>query len=195
MDGKFTFTANGQRHEAGIAWDSKTERYEVRAPTLKAMSFVEPGDRREVVSYLNEEQALRVVPTTKFTIYSHGQFFKPVIPVARAGAFQLLDVLTDAAELAEAGSEKGDAIVGDDWDPDSVFGLLSALDPSSARLAPAAFGAVFNSPDMVLCTDLGAEVADFVVTQGKRIAFIHAKASSTEAFTRRAPSMRLHRKQ
>ena len=53
MDGKFTFTANGQRHEAGIAWDSKTERYEVRAPTLKAMSFVEPGDRREVVSYLN----------------------------------------------------------------------------------------------------------------------------------------------
>lgn len=90
-------------------------RYHLESSTLQDELFVEgSGDARELVSFINEEQALRVVPATRTTIYAHGHFFKPVIPLRRAGAFQLLDVLHPVDELATVGSEKGDAIIDDD---------------------------------------------------------------------------------
>lgn len=58
-----------------------------------------------------------------------------------------------------------------------MFGLISALNPTSAREAPDPLKALLAEPDMLLCTDLGTEVADFIVTQGNRVVFMHAKAS------------------
>ena len=58
------------------------------------------GEARERVNFINEEQALRVVPMTRSACYSHGHFFKPVIPLRKAGAFQLLDVLHPVDDLA-----------------------------------------------------------------------------------------------
>ncbi len=120
-----------------------------------------------------------MVPRERTAIYARGSFFKPIIPTSRVGSFRLLDVLHPTEELKEAGSEKGAAILNDDWDPASLFGMISALAPSCARQAPAEMSAILSSPEFVLCTDLGPEVADFVATQGSRVAFIHAKAAST----------------
>jgi hypothetical protein len=36
--------------------------------------------------------------------------------------------------------------------------------------------------DMLLCTDMGSEVADFVLTTPRRVAFVHAKASSKKSY-------------
>jgi hypothetical protein len=36
---------------------------------------------------------------------------------------------------------------------------------------------LLNQPDLLLCTDLGTEISDFVATQGARVVFMHAKAS------------------
>ncbi len=170
--------ANGETHGATLSWDPIMSRYHLESSTLQDELFVEgSGEARELVSFINEEQALRVVPATRTAIYAHGHFFKPVIPLRRTGAFQLLDILQPVDELATVGSEKGDAIIDDDWSADCVFGLISALNPTSAREAPDPLKALLAEPDMLLCTDLGTEVADFIVTQGNRVVFMHAKAS------------------
>jgi superfamily II DNA or RNA helicase len=179
-DGEFSFVANGETRDASIHWDVRRGRYEVDAPSLAAELFMlREGERRELLAAINSDQSLRVVPVGGTTLYAHGSFFQPIIPATRVGSFRLLDVLYPITELATAGSEKGTAIVDDDWQPDSVFGLISALTPGSTRTAPAAMSSVLTSPDMVLCTDLGTEVADFVITEARRAVFIHAKASRT----------------
>jgi hypothetical protein len=180
LDGTFSMTVNGQQHEATLTWNERKDRYEVSAPSLATELFVtREGEERELVALINADQRLRVVPTERTTLYAHGNFFKPVIPATRVGSFRLLDVLYPVPELGTASSEKGAAIVNDDWDPDSAFGLVSALSPGSGRPAPDAMRTLIQAPDLVLCTDLGTEVADFVITEPHRVVFIHAKASGT----------------
>jgi hypothetical protein len=94
--------------------------------------------------------------------------------LTRVGSFRLLDVLSDVPELENATSEKGRAIVNDDWEPASVFGLVSALAPETGRESVGAMRTLVHSPDLVLCTDLGTEVADFVLTTSDRVVFVHA---------------------
>jgi superfamily II DNA or RNA helicase len=182
-DGAFSITVNGTRHDAALLWDAEKGRYEVRSSSLQDELFVtREGEQREFVASINADQALRVVPKERTSIYAHGSFFKPIIPATRVGAFRLLDVLYGTQELATIGSEKGTAIVNDDWDPASVFGLISALAPGSRRQAPSQLNAILSAPDFVLCTDLGTEIADFLITQGSRVVFIHAKASATPRY-------------
>jgi len=178
VDGRFSLAANSQSHAASLSWNASMGRYDFDSPTLRSEQFTDvDGDRRELVSFINEEQALRVVPATRTALYSHGHFFEPTLPLRKTGAFQLLDVLYPVAQLAAATSEKGDALVGDDWQPTSVFGLISGLDPGGTHGAPEAMKELLDQPDMLLCTDLGTEVADFLATQGTRVVFMHAKAS------------------
>jgi hypothetical protein len=179
-NGEFTVIANGKAHQAKLSWNAGFERYDLVAHTLRAEAFVErDGEHRELLTYVNQEQALRIVPSNRTEIYSHGHFFKPIRPDRRIGGFQLLDVLVGIDALANTSSEKGETTVDDDWNPESVFGLISALAPASPRAAPAQMTALLPAPDLLVCTDMGTEVADFVATQPGRVVLIHAKASST----------------
>ena len=179
-DGAISITVNETEHNGTLTWDPHRERYELAIPSLQDELFVtREGEQRELVSAINADQALRIVPEDRTTIYAHGNFFKPIIPATRAGAFRLLDVLYDTPALANAYREKGTAIAADDWDSQSVFGTISALAPGSGRQAPENMRTLLSAPDLVLCTDLGTEVADFVVTDARRVAFVHAKASRT----------------
>ena len=172
-------TVNGKPHPATIRWDGDGQRYDFESPSLRSEDFREvAGDERELVAYINDEQALRVVPVKRNLLYSHGHFFLPLLPSHRARDFRLLDILQPIEELAAAKSEKGTAIINGNWQADSVFGMISAMAPGSDPPAPPAWIAVLNHPDMLLCTDLGTEVADFVATQDQLAVFIHAKASA-----------------
>ena len=178
-DGEFRIVANGVEHAASVAWDDERERYQLRMPTLQSERFeTVEGEPAELVRLINREQLMRVVVRGCDTIYAHGSFYRPIIPATRTDSFQLLDILYDVDELVSAKSEKGTAIVNDDWHPESVFGLISALAPAGARTAPAKMAAIVTSPEMILCTDLGIEAADFVITEAHRIALVHAKAST-----------------
>jgi superfamily II DNA or RNA helicase len=183
-NGAFVISVNETAHEGTLAWDTERARYDVSIPTLQDELFVsQDGETRELVSSINADQALRIVPEARTTIYAHGSFFRPVIPATRAGAFRLLDILYSVESLETAATEKGRAIVNDDWEDGSVFALLSALAPENHRAAPESMQSLFPDPNLVLCTDLGTEVADFVVTGDRRVAFIHAKASRTTRLT------------
>jgi superfamily II DNA or RNA helicase len=176
--GLFQIRANGVPYDATVKWDPAMARYDLSAPLLSAQAFHErTGDQRELLAEINRAQALRVVPAPRRQIYSHGSFYEPVIPVRRKGGFRLLDVLVPVPALDSVTSEKGTATAGDDWDPASVFGLISALDPGSARPAAAAISRFLPSPDLLLCTDMGTEIADFMATAPGRVVFMHAKAS------------------
>ena len=177
-NGTFSMAVNGDSHQASVTWNDERARYELRSPSLATQLFVtRDGERLELIGAINANQALRIVPTERTTLYAHGSFFKPIIPATRVGSFRLLDVLYAVPELAEAASEKGTAIANDDWQQDSVFGLISALAPDSEPSAPEAMDSLLGAPDLVLCTDLGTEVADFVITDPRRVVFVHAKAS------------------
>jgi superfamily II DNA or RNA helicase len=179
--GIFRILANGNSHDATLRWDSLMERYELGAPSLSAEAFHERGgDERELVAHINRTQSLRIVPAERRQIYTHGHFYEPVVPVRRAGGFRLLDVLVTVPELDDATSEKGNAITGDDWAPDSVFGMISALEPDNPRDAPDALAEILPSPDLLVCTDMGTEVADFMATSPGRAVFMHAKASANK---------------
>lgn len=188
--GIFALDVNGENHEVAVTWDADRGRYELRSPSLQSEFFVtKRGETDELLSVVSSEQLLRIVPRERTTIYAHGSFYKPIIPATRPGSFQLLGVLYPVSELAEARLEKGTAIVNDDWQSDCVFGLISALSPTSTRRAPEAMRIYAEAPDLVLCTDLGKEVADFVITDSRRVVFAHAKASR---ITHRCSASALH---
>jgi superfamily II DNA or RNA helicase len=134
-DGTFTIAVGeGACHEASIRWSDERSRYEISSPSLSEELYIGTGDdRQELISLVNSEQLLRIVPWERQTIYAHGNFFAPTIPVSRAGDFQLLDILRPIQGLADVSPEKGTEIVNDDWDPGSVFGMITALSPSCAR--------------------------------------------------------------
>lgn len=183
-DGTFTIAVGeGVQHQASIRWNDERSRYEISSPSLSEELYVSTSDdRQELISLVNSEQLMRIVPWERQTIYAHGNFFAPTIPVSRAGDFQLLDILRPVQGLADVKSEKGTEITNDDWDPESVFGMITALSPSSAREPNAAMGDLVDGLDMLLCTDMGREVADFVLTTPRRVAFVHAKASSNTSY-------------
>jgi hypothetical protein len=179
-NGEFTFVANGQAHHATLSWNAGFTRYDLVSHTLRAEGFVERGgEHRELINHANQEQALRIVPADRTEIYSHGHFFKPVRPDRKIGGFQLLDVLISVDALANTSSEKGQVIIDDDWDSESVFGLISALAPANPRGAPTQMTQLLPELDLLVCTDMGTEVADFMATQVGRVILIHAKASPT----------------
>ena len=89
----------------------------------------------------------------------------------------ILKVLHPIDRLATIGSEKGDKSLpfsGLTWPADSLFGLIDVLGAGTELAAQ------FQTPDLVVCDDMGTEAADFLVadTHRRRVVFIHAKASA-----------------
>lgn len=183
-DGRFAIRVNGgAQHEANVSWNDGRRRYEVSSPSLTKEQFIGVGDdRQELIASINSEQLLRIVPWERETIYAHGNFFAPTIPVSRTGDFQLLDILQPIPSLAAVLSEKGTEIKDDDWHPNTVFGMITALSPSSGRTPETEMSSLVADLDMLLCTDMGSEVADFVLTTPRRVAFVHAKAASQTSY-------------
>jgi hypothetical protein len=181
-DGSLRIVVGDTEYVATLGWDSLGQRYALRAPALSAAAYQESGgEGRELISVINQGQALRVVPAERRAIYSHGRFYKPIVPVRQRASFRLLDVLVPVDELDNVVNEKGREIVDDDWDATSVFGLISALSSNSPRIARRPLADALESPDLLVCTDMGTEIADFIATAPQRVVFMHAKAGSGTA--------------
>lgn len=166
----------GKRFVAELKWSGDDRRYQLDSEELREERFHEDGDEsRELVEVLNRDQSLRVVPKTRTVVYSHGHFFKPLLPSRRQGAFDLLNVLQPESMLADVVEEKGAPTDGR-WPVTSVFGVIDSLNPQAGAVQPQTMTSVLSDPDLLLCTDMGTEIADFVATQDNRVVFMHAKA-------------------
>lgn len=180
-DGRFTLVANGVECDVHIDYDPLKHRYELDSRDLDRLyRNITPYDNRGLIDYLNQEQSFRVIPKSTNFIYVLGQFYRPIFKVGayfNPDHFEVSKILVPCPTLGIVGSEKGETFPGDrsGWDPNSLFGIIDDLGVS------AGLGAYFGDPDILVCDDMRTEVADFILvdTARNRVAFIHAKASST----------------
>ncbi len=176
-NGRTTIKVNGTALAASIVWDADRGRYVFGCPELAQMGFRDrSAPHRELTGVINAEQLLRVVPADLGFMYTNGNFVRPVRPDQDTKQFWLLDVLTAVHPLGSATSEKGEHRNDGNWDPGSVFGLIDQLSLKTLSGESAEMTKHFPDLDMLLCTDLGPEIADFIAVQPDRIAFLHAKA-------------------
>ena len=181
-DGVFEIGIGGRTLSAHIHFDSGKGRYAIKSAALDQLVGVAPsgGPRpaETLTSYLNREQAFRVVTGDHRTIYAHSRFYSPRIPLggSKAGRLDLLRVFHPIEELAGMVSEKGSHGLPDDagWPADSVFGLVDRLGADTALKSHMEDAAV------LVCDDMGAEVGDFFlgIESDPRVALIHAKAGT-----------------
>ena len=172
----FSVVANGHPCEVSIEFDSKRSRYKLRSPDLDRMYYRSDSGTGSLIKYLNDEQSFRVVPVSRDTVYVDGEFYEPVVRVGprfNADQYHVGKILEPIDALEKLCDEKGAVCLADgsDWDRASLFGLISRLGRSDRTLE-----AAFGEPNILVCDDLGTEVADFILADSDRVVFIHAKA-------------------
>jgi hypothetical protein len=114
--------------------------------------------------------------------YTLGQFCRPLIkfgPSYDDAKMGVLASLVAILELQRPMREKGERCQADGsgWESGCLFDLIDSLGKGTG-LAP-----YFEGTEVLVCDDLNDESADFILVQratrshGKRVVFIHAKAS------------------
>jgi len=179
-NGHFTLVANRVECDVRIGYDPLKHRYELDSRDLDRLyRNTTAYDNRGLVDYLNQEQSFRVIPKSTNFIYVLGQFYRPIFKVGarfNPDEFEVSRILVPCPALKTAGSEKGETFPSDKsgWEPNSLFGIIDNLGAS------AGLGVYFGDPNILVCDDMGTEVADFILadTDRDRVVFIHAKASS-----------------
>lgn len=173
--GAFACTVAGKTYEVRVVYRDK--RFELDSPALaeEVVTRRANGERsRNLVSHLNIEQAFRIV-TDSGLIYANGQFYQPRIPLwgpKADGGLELFNVIIGCDELADILSEKGSETgTAKTWPKTSLFEFIDRKG-ASGLLAQQSL-----SPDLLVCDDLGNEVADFIAVQKDpdRVVLIHAK--------------------
>ena len=186
-NGLFRCIANGVPHDVSIAFEADAGRYRLEGPSLNATYSMQEalGDRaaRTLVTYLNREQSFRVVPASAaqdYCIYAGGLFYRPRLALwgrVTASRFDVLQILRPITALAATGSEKGapGSATASGWADGSLFQIVDS------RGAGTELEAAFDGFDLLICDDMGTEIADFIAVdqQRRRVAAIHAKAFSS----------------
>lgn len=179
--GKFTVTANGKKCSGKINFNSKTNRYQIESTDLEELYHSqEPGLDRGLVRFLNHQQSFRVIPKSEGSFYTLGAFYSPLIrfgPKYDDDQIGLLKILYPFEALDTVGSEKGQTCAedGSAWDANSLFSIIDLLGVGYE------LEALFGTPDIVVCDDMGTEAADFILadTTENKVVFIHAKGNSS----------------
>jgi len=132
--------------------------------------------RTKPTTFLSQKSSFRIV-TEDGKLFSNGRFYCPRQPLWEGGRLENLALFHHLESLSEiTNEEKGRQKFGrkDDgaitWQKNSVFHVIDN--------DPKLFGAAKFNPDVLICEDLGTEVADFVALdlKHKRMCVIHAKA-------------------
>ncbi|WAA66330.1 DEAD/DEAH box helicase [Microbacterium oxydans] len=165
-DGGFSISVGGSDIRAFISWDARRRRYRVSSPEFDDLTAdLAPEDGRGTLATINLTQAFRVA-TASGSVYSNGYFWD--LADRRTGGDGILGILESEQTLAAALEEKGNPNPTGHWPTDSVFGIIENT------LVPKRFT---SGSTFLICTDLSAEIADFIAYDDAAVAFIHAKAT------------------
>jgi len=189
----FVLAANNSPARVFIAYNAELGRYSLESADLDRRYRRARGVGKGLVAYFNQEQSFRVIPASRDAIYVDGAFYRPIVELGSKfdpDRYHVGKILESVEILRQTGSEKGRTCDEDDWDANSLFGLISRCGAEDDRLQEA-----FGDPDILVCDDPGKEVADFIFADppnrvGRRVVFVHAKGSkfvSTEAKYRYRP--------
>ncbi|MDF7815437.1 DEAD/DEAH box helicase family protein [Hymenobacter sp. YC55] len=184
-NGRFEYRVNGSIISVQLVYHSDRKRFELVSSGLGQLHVQQGAQatrRQSLLHFLNAKQAFRLV-IEDGSIYAHGQFFKSRLPLwgrRTTGKIDLANILIGLPDLASITSEKGiknhpswASTVA--WQPDSLFDYIDGRQRLSSLFQSEGF-----RPDILICDDLGNELADFIAIQQNppRVALIHAKYKS-----------------
>ncbi|HDZ17453.1 hypothetical protein LCGC14_0496890 [marine sediment metagenome] len=185
---EFELIANGEEIILSIKFDRGRNKYILNDLNSLFNKYTREDDAIDfppsIIQYFNQSQSFIILPNSINSIYVKGQFYTPRMRIGK-GLFnpENYDLknafFTDpkiGACKTEKGSEDWYTNHNDDWDPRSLLGIISH------RCRETEIADLFGDPDIILCDDMGNEIADFILcyqTEDPRIIFIHAKANAT----------------
>lgn len=142
----------------------------------------------DIIKYFNQNQSFRIVTDLKNVMYAFGSFFNPQLKTGRSfkqDDFQLRNVLVPIDQLGnkfinEKGKQCQPGNVG--WQKDSLFHLVDSKGKGT-KLA-----SEFKDADILICDDMGTEVADFILSTKSKVMFIHVKGIGKKPVSKVAAS-------
>jgi superfamily II DNA or RNA helicase len=123
--------------------------------------------------------------------FAAGNFYELKLPTQEGFTVansELGGVMVGLENLLRVGlTEKGDVAdviqtAGDEFSDDSVFCLIDKLKNYSSANATIAELGPFQSylkPDYILCSDMGTEPADFILSSPEKLVYVHVKCGSS----------------
>lgn len=129
--------------------------------------------------FLNSRQSFKIIPEEPNIIYAYGNFYKSYSNFGddfNEDKFYLKDILIPLDDMDEVISEKGKGTTrnnGETWDKDSLFGRIDNPHEGSNELIE-----LMKNQEFRVFDDMSTEVADVIIGNKNKVAFIHAKYNS-----------------
>jgi superfamily II DNA or RNA helicase len=179
-------------YKISLKYDEKEEILKFTSEEDKLYAFDEVNARDGVI----EGSLLELFNDSSFKVlypgglsYFDGDFYRISLPSEIQNDFEktkLAGSILSCPELldGELTEKDEDRVQVDGFGDKSIFYLLDQLKSSSEPAIPLGELGLFYDHipniDLMLCTDMGAEPADFILSSPHKLVFIHVKCGSTE---------------
>ena len=183
------FDANGEVVELSLAYSDETLTYYVELDGVSANK----ADHEWIVQYLNHGERLKILYEDGVT-YLGGSFYRLTLPYEQGiGAEQSFagTTLYPIPQLKKKGlREKGKVedykyirTTAESFDVDSIFYLIDQLkgygDPTTALSELGPLAKYIPGCDLVLCSDMYVEPADFILSSPDKLCYVHVKCGKS----------------
>lgn len=140
----------------------------------------------DLINELNENQDFKVIYKEGVSYYDH-EFYQHSLPTNKGFDFSLTKKNRSLISLSELKhkdlTEKGTLTSNKEFDKNSVFYLIDQISNNTIAGVPVKkLGALYDSvpgANLVVCTDMGTEPADFIVASDNKLCFIHVKCGKS----------------
>lgn len=186
-----SFDAAGELVELDLSYSDELSRFEV----VLAGASIGQQLHEWVAVFLNQGHRLKVLFEDGVT-YLNGTFYKLALPYERGVAAKdsfarnsifALDEL-QKFDLKEKGHSRNGQYYRttmDSFDADSIFYQIDMLkgygDPATSLGNLGPFAKFIPGCDLVLCTDMGVEPGDFILSSPEKLCFVHVKCGDAMA--------------
>jgi superfamily II DNA or RNA helicase len=116
--------------------------------------------------------------------YSNGKFYRVVLPsqsgmeIEETGIGQAMYGLTDL-QVANLEEKDESSVLSDSFSQDSLFNIIDQLknvaDPAALGTSYGPFHNHISDVDLLFCSDMGPEPADFIISSPTKLAYVHVK--------------------
>jgi superfamily II DNA or RNA helicase len=181
-DDGFTLFKDDVDSKIEIHFNPETALLELSSKNI----FLIDGLNIDLLTELNENQDFKVIYEEGVSYYDH-DFYQHSLPTSKGFDFSLSKKsrsLISYPELKkEHLTEKGKLNSQKSFDKNSVFYLIDQIANKTKVGVPVdTLGIFYDSipgANLLVCTDMGTEPADFVVASDKKLCFIHVKCGKS----------------
>ena len=167
-----------------IRFNPETLRYAINSKALNERHppLVTSRANRAIAltERINTSQAFRVLTSQDGVVYMYGEFLKARDVLSATGTVLPLECAVAIPELRDTKSEKGENFFSKPaaWAKSSVFGLVKSYCANPGTGGGNDLERALRGFDLVLLDDDSSELGDFIAIGERRLAIVHAKASS-----------------